>query len=74
MLGVPIHTVSVVLWPFFLQAKWVTDSRPPEKWPEEGRLKFENYKVRYRPGLDLVLHGITCDIGSTEKVCLCVIN
>lgn len=50
------------------EAKWVTDTRPTEKWPEAGRLKFENYKVRYRPGLDLVLHGISCDIGSTEKI------
>uniref|UniRef100_A0A8D3C1D5 Canalicular multispecific organic anion transporter 1 n=1 Tax=Scophthalmus maximus TaxID=52904 RepID=A0A8D3C1D5_SCOMX len=37
-------------------------------WPEEGRLEFEDYKVRYRPGLDLVLHGITCNIKSTEKI------
>lgn len=50
------------------EAKWVTDTRPPEKWPEAGRLQFDNYKVRYRPGLDLVLHGITCDIDSTEKI------
>uniref|UniRef100_A0A3B4FPL3 Uncharacterized protein n=1 Tax=Pundamilia nyererei TaxID=303518 RepID=A0A3B4FPL3_9CICH len=38
------------------------------QWPEAGRVKFENYKVRYRPELDLVLHGITCDIDSTEKI------
>ncbi|XP_078129230.1 ATP-binding cassette sub-family C member 2 [Sander vitreus] len=50
------------------EAKWITDTRPPEKWPEAGRLQFDNYKVRYRPGLDLVLHGITCDIKSTEKI------
>ncbi|KAM7408746.1 hypothetical protein PAMA_002464 [Pampus argenteus] len=50
------------------EAKWVTDTRPSEKWPEAGRLQFENYKVRYRPGLDLVLHGISCDIGSGEKI------
>ncbi|XP_019116392.2 ATP-binding cassette sub-family C member 2 [Larimichthys crocea] len=50
------------------EAEWVTDTRPTEKWPEEGRLRFDNYKVRYRPELDLVLHGITCDIGSTEKI------
>lgn len=62
------HIVSLL----FLQAKWVTDTRPAEKWPEEGRLRFEDYKVRYRPGLDLVLHGITCDINSTEKVCVYV--
>lgn len=56
----------------FLQAKWVNDTRPPVGWPEAGRLQFQNYKVRYRPGLDLVLHGITCDIASTEKVCVYV--
>ncbi|XP_033956822.1 ATP-binding cassette sub-family C member 2 [Pseudochaenichthys georgianus] len=50
------------------EAKWVTDTRPPEKWPEAGRVQFDNYKVRYRPGLDLVLHGITCDINSMEKI------
>ncbi|XP_057704162.1 canalicular multispecific organic anion transporter 1 [Corythoichthys intestinalis] len=50
------------------EAKWVTDTRPAKTWPEAGRLQFENYKVRYRPGLDLVLHGISCDIGSTEKI------
>ncbi|XP_053189319.1 canalicular multispecific organic anion transporter 1 [Scomber japonicus] len=50
------------------EAKWITDTRPAEKWPESGRVQFENYKVRYRAGLDLVLHGITCDIHSTEKI------
>ncbi|CAJ1067622.1 canalicular multispecific organic anion transporter 1 [Xyrichtys novacula] len=50
------------------EAKWVTENRPPEKWPKDGRVQFEDFKVRYRPGLDLVLHGITCDIGSTEKI------
>ncbi|CAN9499822.1 unnamed protein product [Ophioblennius macclurei] len=50
------------------EAEWVTDTRPPQGWPEAGRLQFENYKVRYRPELDLVLHGITCDIGSAEKI------
>ncbi|XP_074501872.1 ATP-binding cassette sub-family C member 2 [Sebastes fasciatus] len=50
------------------EAKWVNDTRPPVGWPEAGRLQFQNYKVRYRPGLDLVLHGITCDIASTEKI------
>ncbi|XP_076017009.1 ATP-binding cassette sub-family C member 2 [Genypterus blacodes] len=50
------------------EAKWVTDTRPAVKWPEAGKLRFENYKVRYRPELDLVLHGITCDISSSEKI------
>ncbi|XP_019222150.1 canalicular multispecific organic anion transporter 1 [Oreochromis niloticus] len=50
------------------EADWVIDTRPPQMWPEAGRVQFENFKVRYRPELDLVLHGITCDIDSTEKI------
>ncbi|KAM3606183.1 uncharacterized protein V6R79_012047 [Siganus canaliculatus] len=50
------------------EAEWITNTRPTESWPEEGRLQFENYKVRYRPELDLVLHGITCNINNREKI------
>ncbi|MED6236457.1 Canalicular multispecific organic anion transporter 1 [Ataeniobius toweri] len=50
------------------EAPWVTHQRPSEKWPEAGRLQFVDYKVRYRPELDLVLKGISCDIASTEKI------
>ena len=56
----------------FQKAEWVNDNRPPEDWPEEGKLEFDNYMVRYRPGLDLVLHGISCEIKGTEKVRYCV--
>ncbi|PWA25700.1 hypothetical protein CCH79_00001636, partial [Gambusia affinis] len=49
------------------EAPWVTQHRPSEKWPEVGSLQFVDYKVRYRPELDLVLKGISCDIGGTEK-------
>ncbi|KAL7855414.1 hypothetical protein AOLI_G00190180 [Acnodon oligacanthus] len=50
------------------EAPWSTDDRPPDGWPSEGKVRFEGYKVRYRPELELVLHGITCDIESTEKI------
>ncbi|XP_037352386.1 ATP-binding cassette sub-family C member 2 [Talpa occidentalis] len=50
------------------EAPWVTDKKPPEGWPSKGEIRFNNYQVRYRPELDLVLRGITCDIKSTEKV------
>ena len=50
------------------QAPWVTDKRPPAGWPSKGEIQFHNYQVRYRPELDLVLKGITCDIKSQEKV------
>ncbi|XP_063047595.1 canalicular multispecific organic anion transporter 1 isoform X2 [Engraulis encrasicolus] len=50
------------------EAAWTTDKRPDQSWPESGKIRFEDFKVRYRPELDLVLHGITCDIDSTEKI------
>ncbi|XP_037660286.1 canalicular multispecific organic anion transporter 1 isoform X2 [Choloepus didactylus] len=50
------------------EAPWVTDNRPPPGWPSKGEIQFSNYQVRYRPELDLVLKGITCDIRSTEKI------
>ncbi|KAK9963932.1 hypothetical protein ABG768_005147 [Culter alburnus] len=50
------------------EAPWVTSNRPPDDWPSAGNIRFENYKVRYRPELELILHGITCDIESTEKI------
>lgn len=50
------------------EAPWVTEKRPPEGWPSKGEIRFNDYQVRYRPGLDLVLKGITCDIKSSEKI------
>ncbi|KAM6265832.1 ATP-binding cassette sub-family C member 2 [Porphyrio hochstetteri] len=50
------------------EAPWVTKKRPPHGWPSKGEIQFVDYKVRYRPELELVLQGITCNIGSTEKV------
>uniref|UniRef100_A0A672VEL7 MRP2 protein n=1 Tax=Strigops habroptila TaxID=2489341 RepID=A0A672VEL7_STRHB len=50
------------------EAPWVTEKRPPRGWPSKGEIRFVDYKVRYRPELELVLQGITCNIGSTEKI------
>uniref|UniRef100_A0A672K2V6 ABC-type glutathione-S-conjugate transporter n=1 Tax=Sinocyclocheilus grahami TaxID=75366 RepID=A0A672K2V6_SINGR len=50
------------------EAPWITSNRPPDDWPTAGNIRFDNYKVRYRPELELILHGITCDIASTEKI------
>jgi len=53
------------------EAEWEsTDpkSKPPSTWPDNGEVDFKNFKVRYRPGLDLVLKGITCAIHPMEKV------
>ncbi|XP_058043060.1 ATP-binding cassette sub-family C member 2 isoform X2 [Ahaetulla prasina] len=50
------------------EAPWVTTQRPPSQWPNNGEITFMDYKVRYRPELELVLDGINCDIKGTEKI------
>lgn len=50
------------------EAPWITSNRPPDDWPAAGNIRLDNYKVRYRPELELILHGITCDVASTEKI------
>lgn len=52
-----------------LQGEWsIPERRPPTQWPENGVMNFTNYSTHYRPGLDLVLKGLTCDIHGGEKV------
>lgn len=58
----------LILLHYSVQAPWITDKHPPNDWPGTGKIQFQDYKVRYRPELELVLHGVTCDIQSTEKV------
>ncbi|KYO39998.1 multidrug resistance-associated protein 1 [Alligator mississippiensis] len=50
------------------EAPWVTEQRPPPGWPNRGEIQFIDYGVRYRPELELVLQGITCDVAGNEKV------
>ncbi|XP_059614039.1 multidrug resistance-associated protein 1-like [Phlebotomus argentipes] len=49
------------------EAEWEKGERDP-LWPKEGRVDFENFQVRYREGLDLVLKGITFSVKSCEKI------
>jgi len=37
-------------------------------WPEKGELQFKDVQMRYRPGLPLVLKGLTVSIRSGERV------
>ena len=37
-------------------------------------MEFKDYKVRYRPGLDLVLKGLTFTVNSGEKVFLLIVE
>ncbi|XP_012942497.1 multidrug resistance-associated protein 1 [Aplysia californica] len=48
---------------------WVYPNRRPDpEWPQKGNVEFNEYKTRYRPGLDLVLRDISCQIKGGEKI------
>ena len=44
---------------------------PGENWPQHGRLVFDNYCMRYREGLPLVLKGLSFEVQPQEKVGVC---
>jgi ATP-binding cassette subfamily C (CFTR/MRP) protein 1 len=50
------------------EAEWETSHRPKDSWPEHGSLEFIDFAMRYRPGLDLVLKGVKCQIKGGETV------
>lgn len=50
------------------EAAWENNSPLPVNWPEQGRVEFRDFQVRYREGLDLVLKGISFTVQGGEKV------
>uniref|UniRef100_A0A669CGU8 Canalicular multispecific organic anion transporter 2 n=1 Tax=Oreochromis niloticus TaxID=8128 RepID=A0A669CGU8_ORENI len=51
------------------EAPWeVEDKKPPLEWPMQGNVEFNDYSVRYREGLDLVLKDITLKVKGGEKI------
>ncbi|XP_011882151.1 PREDICTED: multidrug resistance-associated protein 1 isoform X4 [Vollenhovia emeryi] len=51
------------------EAPWKNpENTPPKEWPRHGRVDFKDFKVRYREGLDLVLHGLTFSVLGGEKI------
>ena len=38
------------------------------RWPSEGRITFSGFSLRYRPELDPVLHDLSFQINTQEKV------
>lgn len=46
----------------------IPHTAPPPDWPREGAITMSHLKLRYRPGLDLVLRGIDCEIKPREKI------
>ena len=56
------------------EAAWEKPDNPaPAQWPDKGKLSMDKYATRYRPGLDLVLKGVTCHIKGGEKVATLVL-
>ncbi|XP_065205454.1 multidrug resistance-associated protein 1-like [Planococcus citri] len=51
------------------EAAWKIPNEPvPQNWPSKGDIAFQDFQVRYRNGLDLVLKGISFFINGGEKV------
>ncbi|XP_059143047.1 multidrug resistance-associated protein 1-like isoform X2 [Physella acuta] len=51
------------------EADWIIPSkRPHPTWPAHGDVEFCNFSVRYRDGLDMVIHRMNVKIQGGEKV------
>lgn len=51
------------------EAPWdIPSKRPAITWPENGTVTFNNYAVRYREGLDLVLRNVNFTVRGGEKI------
>ncbi|KAG8337592.1 Canalicular multispecific organic anion transporter 1 [Homalodisca vitripennis] len=50
------------------EAAWEVQPKPKPEWPNQGVVQFQDYQVRYREGLDLVLRGVTFTVSAGEKI------
>ncbi|WWC71394.1 uncharacterized protein I206_105349 [Kwoniella pini CBS 10737] len=46
----------------------IKEVQPPPTWPDEGKIEFNNVKMRYRDELPDVLKGLTLNVGANEKI------
>ncbi|KAF9230973.1 ABC transporter type 1, transmembrane domain-containing protein, partial [Melanogaster broomeanus] len=46
----------------------IESSKPQSDWPSQGALEFNAVKMSYRPGLPLVLNGISLSVKGGEKI------
>ncbi|XP_071497740.1 ATP-binding cassette sub-family C member 5-like [Diadema antillarum] len=46
----------------------IKNNRPEKGWPKQGKIEFNNFKMRYREGLPLVLKGVKMVIKPMEKI------
>ena len=45
-----------------------TDNAPPKDWPQRGSIRFKDMTFTYASHLPAVLHNVTCNIHSAQKV------
>lgn len=65
----PSHNLLATFFFLFQEAAWETTTNVVDaNWPQDGRVEFKDFKVRYREGLDLVLKGINFSVKGGEKV------
>ncbi|KFO86646.1 Multidrug resistance-associated protein 1, partial [Buceros rhinoceros silvestris] len=51
------------------EAEWsIAQTAPASTWPDEGKVEFRGYGLRYREDLDLVLKNINVTINGGEKI------
>jgi ABC-type multidrug transport system fused ATPase/permease subunit len=46
----------------------LTERKPASSWPSEGRIEFDQVRMKYRPELPDVLKGLTMSVGAAEKI------
>ena len=46
----------------------IPEKKPAPSWPAKGQITFDNVQLRYRPGLPLVLHGLSLEVKGGEKI------
>lgn len=51
------------------EGEFVKPDDPSPSWPSKGMVTFSDVEMAYRPGLPLVLKGISFQVKPGEKVC-----
>ncbi|XP_071507087.1 ATP-binding cassette sub-family C member 5-like [Diadema antillarum] len=46
----------------------IPDKEPPADWPQAGKISIEDYRMRYRDNLPLVLKDVNCNIKAGERI------
>ena len=51
------------------EPEWfIEETRPQNSWPDKGKIKIENFSLKYREDLEHVLKDLNIEINSGEKI------